>query len=129
MSSSGCASRSCGWRGGVTAPFSEPRCWKAPRASAETLGQRLIAPLAERLGERPLVIVPTGSLHAMPWAMLPQLRGRPVVVAPSAATWSALQARPAARRSKVVLVAGPRLRHATAEVDALGGLYPRAGHR
>ena len=28
------------------------------------------------LGERELVIVPTGSLHALPWAMLPSLRGR-----------------------------------------------------
>ena len=94
-------------------------------ASAESLGDRLLAPLAERLDERPLVIVPTGSLHAMPWAMLPQLRGRPVVVAPSAATWSSLQAPRAARRSKVALVAGPRLRHATAESAALGGLYSR----
>jgi CHAT domain len=94
------------------------------RASAQTLGELLVAPLSERVDDRPLVIVPTGSLHAMPWAMLPQLRGRPVVVAPSAATWSALQGS-APRRGKVALVAGPRLRHATAEVAALGGLYPR----
>ena len=95
------------------------------RASAETLGERLIAPLADSVGDRPLVIVPTGSLHAMPWAMLPQLRGRPVVVAPSAATWSALQAPRAAIRSKIVVAAGPRLRHATAEVAAVSGLYSR----
>jgi hypothetical protein len=94
-------------------------------ASAQMLGQLLVAPLAERLGDRPLVIVPTGSLHAMPWAMIPQLRGRPVVVAPSAATWSALQAGSVSRRGKVALVAGPRLRYATAEVAALGGLYSR----
>ena len=95
------------------------------RASAEALGERLIAPLVDSVDDRPLVIVPTGSLHAMPWAMLPQLRGRPVVVAPSAATWSALQAPRAASRSKVVLVAGPRLRHATVEVAAVSGLYSR----
>ena len=94
-------------------------------ASAESLGERLLTPLAGRFGDRPLVIVPTGSLHAMPWAMLPQLRGRPVVVAPSAATWFALQAPRPARRSKVVLVAGPRLRHAPVEVAALRGLYSR----
>ena len=94
-------------------------------ASAETLGERLIAPLAERLGERPLVLVPTGTLHATPWAMLPQMRGRAIVVAPSAATWSALQAPRTARRSKVVLVAGPRLRHATSEAVGLGRLYAR----
>jgi len=94
-------------------------------ASAESLGQRLLTPLAERLGDRPLVIVPTGSLHAMPWAMLPEVRGRPIVVAPSAATWRALQAPRRTRRSKVVLMAGPRLRHATAELAAVGGLYRR----
>ena len=94
-------------------------------ASAESLGDRLIVPLSERLGDRPLVIVPTGSLHAMPWSMLPQLRGRPIVVAPSAATWSALQRPRPARRGKVVLVAGPRLRHAASEVTALASLYSR----
>jgi CHAT domain len=94
-------------------------------ASAESLGERLIAPLAESLDDRPLVIVPTGSLHALPWAMLPPLRGHPLVVAPSAATWSALQHPRRARRSKVVLVAGPRLRHATGELAALAGLYSR----
>ena len=95
------------------------------KTSAERLGERMVAPLAESLDDRRLVIVPTGSLHALPWAMLPQLRGRPVVVAPSVATWSALQSPRAARRSKVVLVAGPRLRHATVELAALGGLYSR----
>jgi hypothetical protein len=94
-------------------------------ASAERLGERLIAPLAQRLDGRRLVIVPTGSLHAVPWAMLPQLRRRPVVVAPSAATWLALQSPRPTYKSKVVLVAGPGLRHAKAEVAALGVLYPR----
>jgi len=95
------------------------------RASAQTLGHQLIAPLVDSVDDRPLVIVPTGSLHAMPWAMLPQLRGRPVVVAPSAASWSALQAPRATRPKKVVLAAGPRLRHATAELAAVSALYSR----
>ena len=94
-------------------------------ASAERLGERLIAPLEGSLAERPLVIVPTGALHATPWAMLPQLRGRGLVVAPSAATWSALQARRPTGPSKVVLVAGPRLRHARGELSAVAGLYSR----
>jgi CHAT domain-containing protein len=95
-------------------------------ASAERLGERLMAPLAESLEGRPLVIVPTGALHAVPWAMLAELRGRPLVVAPSVATWSRLQSAPGDRpsgRSKVVLVAGPRLRHATAELAELDRLY------
>jgi CHAT domain-containing protein len=96
---------------------------RGAKASAERLGERLIAPLAQSLADRPLVIVPTGSLHALPWAMLAELHGRPLVIAPSVATWSKLHPRRGARRSKVVLVAGPRLRHATAEVTELGGLY------
>src|SRR5262249_15204199 len=64
-------------------------------------------------------------LHAMPWSILPRLRGVPIVVAPSAATWAALQRPLPTRRSKVVLVAGPRLRHATSELAALGSLYSR----
>lgn len=94
-------------------------------ASAERLGERLLAPLADRLDDRKLLIVPTGALHVLPWAILPQLRGRPVVVAPSAATWLARQAPRTGRAGKVVLVAGPRLRHATAELEAVSGFYPR----
>jgi CHAT domain-containing protein len=56
--------------------------------------------------------------------MLPQLRGRPAVVAPSAATWLALQSPRTERTGKVVLAAGPRLRHASAELAALQGFYP-----
>jgi hypothetical protein len=95
------------------------------RASAQELDQRLLAPLAPEIGDRELVIVPTGSLHDLPWSMLPSLRGRALVVSPSAATWWALHTpgrRP--RRRKVVLVGGPRLRHATAEIAAVGDLYP-----
>jgi CHAT domain-containing protein len=95
------------------------------RASAERLAEQLIEPMAASLADRPLVIVPTGSLHTLPWAMLPGLRGRPLVVAPSAATWSGLQSPPARRPTKVVLVAGPRLRHGKAEIDALAALYSR----
>jgi CHAT domain len=98
---------------------------RGAQASGERLGEQLIAPLSAGLGDRQLVIVPTGSLHAMPWAMLPQLRGRPVVVAPSAATWLALQRARTGGRAKVALVAGPRLRHAKAELVGLGGLYSR----
>jgi hypothetical protein len=93
------------------------------RASAERLGERLIAPLADRLADRPVVIVPTGSLHGLPWAMLAKLHGRPLVIAPSVATWARLCPRRADRPSKIVLVAGPRLRHATAELAELGRLY------
>jgi tetratricopeptide (TPR) repeat protein len=91
-------------------------------ASAQAIDEQLLRPLANDLGDRELVIVPTGALHDLPWSSLPSLHGRPVVVSPSAAAWWALQ-KPRRRRPKVVLVAGPRLRHATAEIRALGDLY------
>jgi hypothetical protein len=96
------------------------------RASAQALDQALIAPLADALGARELVIVPTGSLHALPWAMLPSLQGRALTVAPSASAWAALGPRPRRRARRTALVAGPGLRHANAELRAIAALHPRA---
>ncbi len=93
------------------------------QASAQSLDQRLIAPLAPVIGQRELVLVPTGPLHELAWPMLPSLRGRPLVIAPSAASWMARQASPQRRRGKIVLVAGPRLRHACNEVAGVRDLY------
>jgi hypothetical protein len=95
------------------------------RRSAQTLDELLIAPLATRLGDRELVLAPTGALHALPWALLPSLRGRPLTIAPSAAIWLMRQS-PPRRRRKVVLAAGPHLRHARAELNAVAELYPEA---
>jgi hypothetical protein len=96
------------------------------RASAQALDRQLIQPLAEALGDRELVLVPTGALHGVPWAALPSLRGRPLVIAPSAATWLGLQTKPRRQQTKVVSVAGPRLRHSTAEASAVAALYDGA---
>jgi CHAT domain-containing protein len=93
------------------------------RASAEALDRRLIDPLASVIGDRELVIVPTGPLHDVPWPALPSLHGRPLVVAPSAGTWMARQSAPRRRRPTVALIAGPRLRHAAAEVTGIRDLY------
>ena len=60
--------------------------------AARQLDQALLAPLAALLGDRPLVVVPPGPLQSLPWPMLPGCAGRPVTVAPSAASW--LAARP-----------------------------------
>ena len=96
--------------------------------AAAKLGASLLGPVLDIVGERELVIVPTGDLHALPWPTLPPLRGRPVSVAPSATTWLAAtraSARPAGRRAgAVALVAGPELEHALPEVRALAKLYP-----
>ena len=70
------------------------------------------------------MLVPTGTLHAVPWAALPSLTGRSLVVAPSFAMWNDLDRREHTRRRKTALIAGPRLRHASAEVRQLAVLTP-----
>jgi CHAT domain len=112
--------------GGRLSPEQRAATLANATASAAALEELLIAPLREALGEAPLVIVPTGALHALPWAALPSLKGRPFVVAPSLALWCDLATRPRSRRRKAALVAGPRLRHAAAEVKELGALRPGA---
>ena len=95
-------------------------------SSAAALERHLITPLQEAIGDRELVLVPTGVLHALPWAMLPSLRGRAASVAPSAAVWWALETRPRSRRKRVIALAGPRLRHARAEVERVAEHHPGA---
>jgi tetratricopeptide (TPR) repeat protein len=74
----------------------------------------------------PLVVVPTGKLHAVPWGMLPSLRERATAVTPSASAW--LRARRTLRpeEDRVVLVGGPRLLTGDAEVRHLVRRYPDA---
>ena len=74
----------------------------------------------------PLVVVPTGRLHAVPWGLMPSLRERATSVAPSASAW--LRARRAARpaKSRVVLVGGPGLLTGDAEIRRLAAQYPDA---
>ena len=74
----------------------------------------------------PVVVVPTGRLHAVPWGLMPTLRERATAVAPSASAW--LRARRAARpeEERAVLVGGPRLVTGDAEVRHLASQYPDA---
>ncbi|MBW8804429.1 MAG: CHAT domain-containing protein [Catenulisporales bacterium] len=82
--------------------------------------------------ERPLVIVPTGSLHALPWTALPTCAGRAVSVTPSARLWKAAARAAAAGHGAsatgrgTVLMAGPGLAHAEPEITALAARYPEA---
>jgi hypothetical protein len=95
-------------------------------SSAAAIERVLLEPLRDVVGGRELVLVPTGALHALPWAMLPALRKRAVSVSPSAAVWWALQTRPRSRRRRVVAVAGPRLRHSRAEALAVAARHAGA---
>lgn len=94
--------------------------------SGQRLDAALLAPLADVVRDRPLVVVPTGALQSVPWAALPSCRGRAVSVAPSARLWLRAAARPAPERTAKLLVAGPGLAHADAEVLALARRLPEA---
>jgi CHAT domain-containing protein len=84
---------------------------------AERLDALLIAPLHVE-GPDPLVLVPTGELHALPWSLLPSLAHRPLAVAPSLKLWERA-ARESAASTRRVLAAGPRLPAATEEIQTL----------
>ena len=108
-----------------------PRSLEAAGSMLDAVGQGfdelLMAPLAQIVGDRPLVIVPTGILQSLPWSVLPSCVGRPLTVAPSATLWLAAAARPApAADARVVVVAGPGLPGARAEAEAVAALYPDA---
>ncbi|GAB2603646.1 hypothetical protein GCM10027269_69420 [Kribbella endophytica] len=92
-------------------------------ARLETL---LLGSAVRHLQDGPVVVVPTGRLHAVPWSLLPSLRDRPTSVAPSAAAW--LRARKAVppATDRVVLIGGPKLSTGHEEVRRLADLYPDA---
>ncbi|MFI5952766.1 CHAT domain-containing protein [Cryptosporangium sp. NPDC051539] len=92
------------------------------RLEADLLGDAV--PLLGR--DEPLVVIPTGRLHAVPWGLLPSLRTRPTSVMPSAAAWLRSRRAVPPPDGAVVLVGGPRLSTGTAEIEALARLYPRA---
>src|SRR4029079_2099839 len=77
----------------------------------------------------PLVVVPPGRLNAVPWGLLPSLAGRAVSVAPSARAWFWARTAGPFGLDKTVLVAGPGLGAASAEVRTLATEYGRAARR
>jgi tetratricopeptide (TPR) repeat protein len=93
--------------------------------SGSRLEQALLGPAARWLSGGPVIIVPPGRLHAIPWTLIPALRDRAVSVAPSARAWlQARRTRPPTHR-RVVLARGPGLVSDGAEVTALARLYDK----
>jgi hypothetical protein len=97
--------------------------FEAATHAARVLDDRLLAPLRERIGGGPLIIAPIGALQGLAWSALPTCAGRPVTVVPSAAAWLRATGRPAPA-GPVLLVAGPRLAAADAEIAAVGAAHP-----
>lgn len=95
------------------------------RKQAE-LDELLFGAFRDRLGDRPVVVVPSPALQGLPWAALPSCRDRPVSVAPSATLWLDAVARGRPAGDRIVVAAGPGLAGAEQEAAAIAGLYPGA---
>ncbi|WP_344620969.1 CHAT domain-containing protein, partial [Dactylosporangium salmoneum] len=91
--------------------------------AAEALNRALLEPLADLVGDRGLVLAPPAQLHALPWPLLPSCRGRPVRVAPSAATWWRAHRAPEPD-GPAVFVGAPQPPHALAEVGQIAPYSP-----
>jgi tetratricopeptide (TPR) repeat protein len=92
-------------------------------AAGPQLEAALLGPAAGHLGDGPVIVVPPGKLHGIPWALLPALGSRVFSVVPSAAAWlRARSAQPPARRH-VTLACGPGLVTEGAEIPRVAGLY------
>jgi CHAT domain-containing protein len=99
------------------------------RTQTAVLTAEIVAPLRPLLGDDGVVLTLTGALASIPWSLLPDLRGRPVTVCPSASSWLAAWRRERAaadapEAGTPVLVAGPDLQHAAGEVTEIAKVYP-----
>lgn len=93
---------------------------------AGQLQKALLGPAVQNLSGRPVVVVPPSRLSSVPWPYLPALADSVVTVAPSSALWLRAHDQPVPHHRRVVLVAGPGLRGAEAEVARLQEIYPDA---
>ena len=92
-------------------------------AAAAQLDALVVAPVADYLADRAVVVVPTAPLHGVPWSALPTLADRPVAVASSATLWARAEAAATDPCGGVLLVAGPDLPGAPLEVAELAPLH------
>jgi hypothetical protein len=92
-------------------------------ASAAYLSRRLVEPC--QIPNAPIVVVPTGGLHGLPWNALPACQGRPVSITPSAALWARCAPR-VAPPDRVAVIVGPGLDHGQREGDQVVCLYGQA---
>src|SRR5215470_15848504 len=80
----------------------------ATQRDADAVAAAVLTPLLADVGDRDLVVVPTGILTTVPWALLPGCTGRPVTVAPSATSWHTAVRRPATGHRGAPGWPGPR---------------------
>lgn len=85
-----------------------------------TLGDRLLPVLGDDVSE--VVVVPPAALHAVPWGLLPSLRGKAITVTPSVGLWMKRSTQPS-RIGRVVVAHGPDLPGASDETRRVADLY------
>ncbi|MER6031231.1 CHAT domain-containing protein [Streptomyces sp. NPDC001851] len=95
-------------------------------AAGLRLQELLLAGAAAHLGAGPVVIVPPGALHRVPWALLPALRDRVLSVSPSAGSWLRARETEPPPGGRHVLVRGPGLATGGAEVPELAARHGTA---
>ena len=80
-------------------------------------------------GEAHVVVIPSRSLAAVPWSLLPSLHGRPVTVAPSLTRWLRGPSRGGTGRwaDTAAALYGPGLSHSAAEVQAIRSAWSDGG--
>ncbi len=86
------------------------------------LQETLLGSAVDLLPDGPVVLSPTGRLHAVPWSLLPTLTDRPFSIVPSAAQWQRARAVSKPSRRKVLLLAAPGLGSGGSEVPKLAKL-------
>jgi hypothetical protein len=96
---------------------------RAMKVAAARLNALLLVPLADRLGDSPVVVIPTGELHLLPWGLLDALAPRAFTLAPSASAWFAARERRRTQRGRIAVVAGPGLPAAREELAAVARVY------
>jgi hypothetical protein len=87
------------------------------RVRLDRVADQLVTPLLPHLGDRRLVLTPSGSLAGTPWSLLPGLRGRPLTIPTSASRWHDLRQWQLLGTGRVGLVAGPGVARGPEEVS------------
>ena len=90
------------------------------------VADQLVRPLLPTLGERRVVLTPSGGLAGAPWSLMPGLVGRPLTIPTSATRWLELRRGEAPPPRRVGLVAGPNLARADEEVTRAAAEWPQA---
>jgi tetratricopeptide (TPR) repeat protein len=93
--------------------------------SLARVAEELVYPVLPLVGDRRLVLTPSGSLAGTPWSLLPGFVGRPLTIPPSATHWTRHRWTGSGGR-RVGLVAGPRVDRAAEEVGRAAEAWPGA---